>query len=167
MGTMLALTTRLMSVPISIRPAHREELRALAEAVAPQPLFSRYGLSAEKLAQDLDGAHAQGEELLVAEDAQGAVGLAWYLQSGGFGLGGYLKLIALVPGTEGRGVGRALLDEVERRVGEHKRHLFLLVSHWNEGARRFYRQRGYDEVGLLPKLLRHDTDEVICHKRLR
>lgn len=139
----------------------------LAEAVAPQPLFSRYGLSAEGLAEDLESAYARGERLLVAEEARRAVGVAWYLERGGFGLGGYLRLIALLPGREGRGLGGALLDEVERKIADQQRHLFLLVSHWNEGARRFYRRRGYQEVGLLPKLVRPDIDEVVCYKRLR
>jgi len=44
--------------------------------------------------------------------------------------------------------------------------MFLLVSHWNDGARRFYARRGYSEVGRLPAFVRADTDEIICWKRL-
>jgi hypothetical protein len=44
--------------------------------------------------------------------------------------------------------------------------MFLLCAHWNEAARRFYTRRGYAEVGMLPGLIRDDSDEVICWKRL-
>jgi GNAT superfamily N-acetyltransferase len=149
-----------------VRDARPDELPALAAAVAEQPLLVRYQVVAERLARDLDSACA-ARQLLVAEEEEGAaLGFAWFLPSGTFGAGGYLKLIALVPGQEGRGTGAALLDEVERRVAASSRTLFLLVSHWNEGARRFYAGRGYAEVGCLPGFVRADTDEIVCMKRL-
>lgn len=150
-----------------IRAARTDELPSLARAIAPQPLLQRYEISAERLAQLLGDAIARGEPVLVAQDESGeARGFAWYLRSGTFGAGGYLRLIALVPGGEGRGVGAALLDAVEADVARHARQMFLLVSHWNEGARRFYARRGYVEVGRLPAWVRADTDEIICWKRL-
>jgi predicted GNAT family acetyltransferase len=51
-------------------------------------------------------------------------------------------------------------------VAQSSRSLFLLVSHWNDGARRFYARRGYRELGTIPAFVRADTDEVICYKRL-
>lgn len=149
-----------------IRPAGKDELGALAAAVAPQPLLRRYEIGAARLAQLVGEAIARGEPVLVADDGGAPVGFAWYLRSGTFGAGGYLRLIALVPGQEGRGVGGALLDAVEADVAAHARQMFLLVSHWNEGARRFYARRGYVEVGRLPAWVRADTDEIIYWKRL-
>ena len=73
----------------------------------------------------------------------------------------------MFPGCESRGLGARLMDEVERRTAEASRHLFLLVSSHNEGARRFYARRGYVETGTLPALVRADIDEVIMWKRLR
>jgi ribosomal protein S18 acetylase RimI-like enzyme len=146
-----------------VRDARADELDALAAAVAPQPLLQRYQVSVARLTADLHTA-AEHHQLLVADEEGSARGFAWYLPTGTFGGGAYLRLIALVPGCEGRGLGAALLDEVERRVAP--RNLFLLVSHWNEGARRFYASRGYQEVGRLVAYLRADTDEIICVKRL-
>jgi GNAT superfamily N-acetyltransferase len=151
---------------VTIRPARLDELPALAAAVAPQPLLTRYEVSATRLAQLLTDAIGRGEPVLVADDGGTAHGFAWFLRSGSLGAGGYLRLIALVPGGESRGLGAALLDAVEADVAAHARHLFLLVSHWNEGARRFYARRGYAEVGRLPAFVRPDTDEIICWKRL-
>jgi GNAT superfamily N-acetyltransferase len=145
-----------------VRDARPDEIDALADAVAPQPLLQRYEVDIPKLALALHEAQQQGQ-LLVAEEDGRALGFAWFLPDGTFASGGYLRLIALVPGCEGRGLGAALLDEVERRVAP--RPLFLLVSHWNQGARRFYASRGYSEVGTLPGFVRADTDEVICFKK--
>ena len=149
-----------------IRPARREELSQLATAVATQELFVRYEISPTRLGQLLAEAIDRGEPVLVAADEGGVHGFAWYLYAGTLGVGGYLRLIALAPGSEGRGAGAALLDAVEADVATRARHLFLLVSDWNEGARRFYARRGYAEVGRLPAFVRADTDEIICWKRL-
>jgi ribosomal protein S18 acetylase RimI-like enzyme len=157
-----------MTAPaITVRPARLDELPSLANAVATQELMVRYEIAAPRLAQLLAEAIGRGEPVLVADDGSAVPrGFAWYLYSGTLGVGGYLRLIALVPGTEGQGAGGALLDAVEADVATRARHMFLLVSHWNEGARRFYARRGYREVGTLPAFVRADTNEVICWKRL-
>jgi GNAT superfamily N-acetyltransferase len=149
-----------------IRGLREDELPALAAAVAPQPLLQRYGVGADTVQRLLGEALGRREPVLVAEVDGEARGFAWFLRSGTLGAGGYLRLIALVPGGEGGGVGGALLDAVERDVAAYTRNLFLLVSDWNEGARRFYARRGYQEVGRLPAFVRADIDEIICWKRL-
>ena len=155
-----------MSHGVNVRDATRADLAPLAQAVAAQPLLVRYGTSADRLASDLAAGLEGGQGLLIAEAEGRAVGFAWFLPVGAFGLGSYLKLIVLVPGEEGHGAGAVLLDEVERRAASRARSLFLLVSDWNDGARRFYAARGYQEVGRVPKLVKPDTDEIICYKRL-
>ena len=154
-----------------VRNAERDELAALASAVAPQPLFIRYEQSGPILKRTLQAARDRGDGLIIVEDEHGcARGFAWFLRTGTFGSGGYLQLIALEPGLEGRGYGAALLDEVERRIAAERPltapTLFLLVSDWNHGARRFYASHDYQEVGRLPAFRRADTDEIVCMKRL-
>jgi GNAT superfamily N-acetyltransferase len=149
-----------------VRDAAHADLRQIAASVTGQPLLERYGTRSGPLERQLAAALDAGQGVLVAEEDGALLGLAWFLPSGTFAAGGYLRLIALNPGEEGHGVGAALLDEVERRVARESRSLFLLVSHWNEGARRFYARRGYLEVGSIPRFVRDDTDEVICYKRL-
>ena len=149
-----------------VREALAAELPSLAAAVSAQPLLTRYDVTAEKLARDLGGAIERGEGLLVVEDEDGAAGFAWYLSCGTFVSGGYLRLIALAPGREGQGLGAALLDEVEKRAAATTHNFFLLVSHWNEAAQRFYQRRGYERVGVLAKFVRADTDEIIYCKKI-
>ena len=156
-----------MAAAQAFREAAIGDCEALALAVAGQPLFVRYGTSAERLAVNLRAGLRRGDDLILAEREGRMAGLAWCQRTGTFGLGGYLRLIALAPGQEGGGLGGQLLDEVERRVATASRSIFLLVSSFNAAARRFYANRGYREVGTLPSLVRADIDEVIAWKKLR
>ena len=98
---------------------------------------------------------------------QRARGLAWFLREGTLALGGYLKLIAMLPGAEGKGAGALLLAAFEAEVSKRSAHAFLLVSDFNDGAQRFYERHGYARVGPLPGLVLPDVAEVLYWKRLR
>jgi GNAT superfamily N-acetyltransferase len=150
---------------MNVRAATVEDVVAMAGAAAAQPLMKRYGATAESLERLLRVALDNGDGVLVAS-GDGGRGFAWYQQHSGFELGGYLKLIALAPGSEGKGLGGALLDEVERNVAVQHKHLFLMVSDFNHPAQRFYERKGYSKVGRLPALVRPDIDELLYVKRV-
>lgn len=150
-----------------VRAVDPTEIPALARALAEVPLMVRYGRDAAALERALAGAHGRGEGLLVAEDGGGIRGLAWFLREGTLAMGGYLRLIAMLPGAEGKGAGAALLAAFEAEVGARSAHAFLLVSDFNEGARRFYERHGYVRVGELAGLVLPDVAEVLYWKRLR
>jgi ribosomal protein S18 acetylase RimI-like enzyme len=166
---------------VRVRPAGPEDGEAVArlgEVVALQPLLCRYGVTAAGLGAELRRlATDQGEQsgqagpdaatrLLLAE-AEGLCGFARFQVRGTLGAGGYLQLIALAPGAEGRGVGAALLAAVEDEVRRHSPALFLLTSDFNEGAQRFYERHGYQRAGSLPDFARPGITEHIFWKRLR
>jgi GNAT superfamily N-acetyltransferase len=151
---------------VQIRPLTGAEIPALAERLAALPLMVRYGRDAGALARSLEAARARGDGLLVADDG-GPAGLAWFLPAGTLAMGGYLKLIAVHPGAGGKGIGAALLRAFEAETARASAHAFLLVSDFNEGARRFYEREGYVRVGALPGLVLPDVAEVLYWKRLR
>ena len=156
-------------MPLEVRAATDDDVAAIVEAIARQPLLARYGLQPDGLERALRGALERGEGLLVAVEpgAAGVRGMAWFLERGTFAAGGYLRLIALRPGQERGGVGALLLDEVERRVAAAgSRTLFLLVSDFNQEAQRFYLRRGYQEAGRLAAFVLPDVDERILWRRL-
>ncbi len=152
---------------MEIRPVAVAEIPALARALAGVPLMQRYRRDAAALERSLSGAHARGEGLLVAEEGGAPLGIAWFLREGTLAMGGYLKLIAMLPGAEGRGTGAALLDAFEREVAARSAHAFLLVSDFNAAAQRFYERHGYARVGALPALVLPDVAEVLYWKRVR
>lgn len=152
---------------MSVRPLVAADVPVLAEALSRLPLMVRYGRDAGRIAADLGQALARGDGLLL-EEADGAVrGLAWFLRAGTLAMGGYLKLVAVLPGAQGGGAGAALLEAFEAEVARESRHAFLLVSDFNDGAQRFYERHGYARVGAIPGLVLPDVAEVIYWKRLR
>lgn len=152
---------------MELRPAAEADLAPLAAGLARLPLLVRYGRPAGRIEADLRAALARGDGLLLAVEAGRPAGLAWYLRQGTFGLGGYLKLMAVLPDAQARGVGAALLSAFEAEVAAVSAHAFLLCSDFNEGAQRFYERHGWAPVGALPGLVLPDVAERIYWKRVR
>ena len=151
---------------MQLRTLEDDDISPLAEGLARLPLMQRYSRSAEKLAADLRAAKARGDGLIAAELGGRLEGFCWFLHHGTLGMGGYLRLIAVLDGAQGRGTGAALLGAYEREVARSAAHAFLLVSDFNAGAIRFYEREGYTRVGALPGLVLPDIAEVLYWKRL-
>jgi ribosomal protein S18 acetylase RimI-like enzyme len=129
--------------------------------------WTRYGVTVESATALWHQALRDGADVSVAHFGGRAVGFAWYISRGGFGLSGYLKLIGVDAQLRGHGAGTALLDHTERRTLEDGRHeLFLLVSDFNVAAQRFYQSRGYRQAGALPDYVMPGIVELIYWKRL-
>jgi len=148
----------------TVRHATLADLPVLAQALAHLPLMRRYGQSPERLHAALSGAMGRGEGVLVYDDGGAPRGLAWYLPTGTFGLGGYLRLLAVAGDAHGGGIGRKLLEGYEAGVFTTSAHAFLLVSDFNQAAQRFYERHGYQRVGAIPGLVLPDVAELIYWK---
>lgn len=148
----------------SIVPATELDLARLAQQLAPEPLFTRYGLGAEALHARWSRALRDGQQLLVAHLEGRAVGLCWFAASGTFGTGAYLRLIAVVGLAQKLGVGAHLLRAYEAACGEPPGGWFLLTSDFNTAAQRFYARHGYSEVGRLPDFAKAGVVEHIYWK---
>jgi ribosomal protein S18 acetylase RimI-like enzyme len=81
-------------------------------------------------------------------------------------LGDYLELLVVAPAARGRGLGGALLRHAEQVVFARARNLFVCVSDFNEGARRFYARHGYEVVGPIPDLLVRGKAEILMRKTI-
>ena len=102
--------------------------------------------------------------LLVAQAGERTVGFA--LSAPGILLGEYLKILVVDPELRSQGVGRHLMQELERRAFQRWPNVYLCVSDFNTGARRFYQRLGYEEVGLLRDLLLPGKGEVLMRKSI-
>jgi ribosomal protein S18 acetylase RimI-like enzyme len=150
-----------------LRPIEEKDLPALAAGLARLPLMERYRRPEEKLHADLRAALARGDGLIGAEVGGVLSGFCWFLHHGTLGMGGYLKLIAVLDGSQGRGMGSSLLGVYEAEVARAAAHGFLLVSDFNAPAQRFYERHGWTRVGAIPKLVLPDVDELVYWKRLK
>ena len=129
--------------------------------------WTQYRLTEHAIAALWRSALSSSATVAVARVAGKAAGFAWYIERGGFGLSGYLKLLGVHPDMRGRGVGGVLLDHTERlTIAAGGRDLLLLVSDFNHAARTFYRDRGYAQVGSIPDYIAPGIAELILRKRL-
>ncbi len=78
----------------------------------------------------------------------------------------YVASIAVEESERGRGVGKALLEETERRFPK-ARYVFVCVSSFNPRARALYERHGYRLVGELPDYVIDGASELLMAKRLR
>lgn len=138
-----------------------------AEIVGANAIWrDRYGYTVEKASRDILYASSHGDYVLGAFDGALA-GFAWILPHGGFGRSPYLRLIAVSPKTQSKGVGALLLDAAEQHFARDAKHMFLMVSDFNQRAQAFYGRRGYVQVGSVPGFVLADVAEQIWMKRLR
>jgi GNAT superfamily N-acetyltransferase len=145
-----------------VRPLEARDVQACARLVAQTPLWKKYGYGAERCAADLTAAlEARQDAILCVEHEGVPTGLAWVLPRGTFGRSPYLKLIAVAEAHRGRGLGALLLAAAEAVGGGE---LTLLVSDFNEEARRFYLDHGYREIGALEGFVLPDVTERILRK---
>ena len=141
-----------------------EDIPAISRWIADMPLWKRYGVTeASASAQFSDGIQ-RGDLLLVGDAKAEVCGFAWCVRGGAFGRSDYLRLIGVRADCAGQGLGALLLSEVEAQT--LSRDLFLLVSDFNEGAQRFYRRMGYEQIGAIPGYVLPDVAELIFRKRL-
>jgi len=146
-----------------VRPFVPEDAAACGVIVSATPLWHRYGLAGEALAERLRAT----QDVVHVADADGrCVGFAWVVRRGAFGRSAYLRLIAVDPSLRGQGVGERLLRAFEATALESGPDAFLLVSDFNRQAQKFYHREGYVEVGRLDGFVLPDVAELIFRKRL-
>jgi ribosomal protein S18 acetylase RimI-like enzyme len=145
-------------------PSHRA---ALAELMARSPLLRRYGVTRHRAWTSLGEGLRERDLILVALDGRDVIGLAWVITTRALDRAAYLRLLLVAEGARSRGVGAALLQDAERRVGTRgSRHMVLLVTTTNRRARSFYKRQGYRHVGDLPGLVRKKIGESLYLKTL-
>ena len=160
------------ALELRVIPLERRHLDACAAIVGGLELFVPYGFDAGSARRLLSAALTDARaELLVVEASPIAAapgepavaGFAWFVTRGAFDRSGYLRLIAVGDRFHGRGAGRLLMAELERR------HLaqggiVLLAAAANPGAQRFYERLGYRHVGELPDYVKPGLHERIYYK---
>ena len=79
----------------------------------------------------------------------------------------YIASIAVSEAARGRRIGAGLLGHAADHFRAEARHLFLCVSSFNAGARRFYERLGWKAVGELEDFVIEGASEILMHLRLR
>ena len=141
------------------RLADRLEAEACARMMAASEPWTTLGRGYE---EQLGIITDPSREVYVAVAGGEVAGLVVVEMNGS--IRGYVKSICVAPGRRGTGIGSRLMAHAEERILGETPNVFLCVSDFNEGARRFYRRLGYEEVGELRDYLVAGRSEVLMRK---
>ncbi|MFZ1537901.1 MAG: GNAT family N-acetyltransferase [Chromatiaceae bacterium] len=133
----------------------------IGNALAGMDPWKTLGYGAEALAHGLESPHPEVTRYLAMRsgEPQGLVVVRYpWLR------GAYIDLFAVLPAAQGRGIGGAALEFLESSYRGRTTNLWLLVSGFNSGARRFYEQHGFRPIGVIEDLVVAGQDEVLLRK---
>lgn len=127
---------------VTLRPMRWWDVESLLPA--ERVLFGATGWTAETFWSEL--AHPETHWYVVAFDQDELVGYAGLLFGGGEA---DVQTIAVLPGAQRRGVGRALLSSlVERAAGAGATSVLLEVRADNDAAFRLYTSAGFERIAV-------------------
>ncbi len=145
---------------IKIIKAKTLALRDCERLVIGTEPFKTYGLnkkSCQKIIKNLKSA-----KLLVAKSGSRVVGFAIYTTS--FLNGFYLKQIVIDSEYRGVGIGKKLMKNLEKETFKTKKVLYLCVTDFNRSAQKFYKDQGYQKVGVLRDYALKGVHEFLLRK---
>ena len=105
---------------------------------------------------------ARAKQVLVAEEEGNILGIVVYQPD--FLLGRFIALVAVASEAAGRGIGRALVAQVEKETFKTRRWLYVSSDSANLPAARFYKKLGFSRAARLPGLIRDGRTEILWRK---
>jgi ribosomal protein S18 acetylase RimI-like enzyme len=151
-------------VDISIIKGTTKHLRECTEALLDSHIGTVYFPSAEKAQAFLKEGVTKGEIFVAVDKHDNCLGYIWFTVDGTFYKFPYVLNIAIKKDVRRRGVGKKLLVFFENEGFKKASRLFLLVSDFNIEAKKFYQEMGYQEVGLIPDLIKEGVGEYLMMK---
>ena len=80
--------------------------------------------------------------------------------------GPFLEMLAIFTSCQRRGLGKKILQWIEGQTKTVHPNIWVTVSTFNSGARRFYEQAGFVQVAVLTGLVKDGYDELLLRKPL-
>lgn len=142
-----------------IRPLAAADIARLAPALAGMDPWLTLGYTASGLAAYL--ARDDGALTRVVAERDGLLAGLLALRRPWL-RGPYIELLAVLPGAQGAGVGRALVDWAMVQAGGGN--LWACVSAFNAPARAFYARAGFVEMAPLADLVAAGRDEILLRR---
>ena len=138
------------------RPADVATARRQASWIAAIDPWLSLGYSAAALARWL-GRSARAGQVLVTGDPPQAI----IVVQPDVLLGNFIALLAVRPEASGKGLGRALIDQVARMTWKKRRWLYVSSDVANRPAAAFYKRVGFERIARIPDLVRQGRVEIL------
>jgi ribosomal protein S18 acetylase RimI-like enzyme len=106
----------------------------------------------------------KGELFVVLSESKKFIGFYWIINQGAFHSYPYLHIIAIKEEYRGKGFGKTILKTIEDKLFKQYSKMFLVVADFNPQAKKFYKDLGYKEVGVIPDLYKSGISEYIMMK---
>lgn len=149
---------------LEITPMRDGDLRELARILAESDVWKRKRRGFGGAIQFFKTHDPGFGEIHVARLKGEVAGVVWFSVRNTFYEFGYIRLVAVAPKYYGKGIGTKLMAFAEERIRPKAQAIFLLVSDFNDGARRLYERLGYRPCGKLANYKGEDNDEIIMCK---
>jgi ribosomal protein S18 acetylase RimI-like enzyme len=147
---------------MKIHQAEPNQARSQADWIVAMEPWRQLGYEAATLGRYLRRV-AREDRVLVAEEESRVLGIVVFQSD--FLLGRFIALLAVRPEAGGRGVGRALVERVEKATFSKRRWLYVSSDSANLLAARFYKKLGFARVARLPELIRAGRTEILWRKQ--
>lgn len=152
---------------LSLMKAGEDRLQECREVFLDSLIYERYFSGEGRLERSLRTAADRGELWLAVTEENEIAGVMRVEMAAFCGLYPYLALLGTKSSFRGHGVGRFLMNELERMAREAgSRRVTLMVSDFNKEAQAFYRSLGYWTLGLIPDAAKTGIGEYIMLKDL-
>ena len=148
---------------ITIEKGHIKHLNDCEQALLNSTLGKKYFSENKAAAKAVKEGLKQGT-LFVAKAQDDCIGFAYYIPNGIFHSFPLLHLLAVKETHRGKGVGKKMLEFIEKLMVKNK--LFLVVSDFNPNAKKFYEKNGYRQAGAIPNLYRNGITEYLMFKEI-
>lgn len=150
---------------IEIRPLSAATAVHMSVAMAEIDPWLRLGITAPRLAVALNdrAPDVVSKEARLDGIPKGLISirLDWLF-------GPYIRLLAVLPDAQGRGIGRALISHACRIAEQrHDPNIWVCASAFNHDALAFYEREGFVRIGRLEELVAQGEDEILLRRRLR
>ena len=150
-----------MTDELTIRRYETEaEARAAAQIMADTDPWITLGRNAEQTYRNVTWPQQESYVALIAGEVVGIVIVALPIPV----VKGYISGLAVKPQFRNRGIGAALLKFAEERIFQESPNVFLCVSSFNHGAKRFYSRMGYHTIGELTEFSVPGHGEILMRK---
>lgn len=78
--------------------------------------------------------------------------------------GPYIELLGLDSKYRGFGIGKQLLEWVEKEARRESKNLWVVSSSFNHKAIQFYEKQGFSKIGVIQGLIKPNYDEMLLRK---